>query len=163
MDDATITGILTDPVTTGLIDAAPLMRLAYTGPDGAPRVVPLAYQVRDGRFVFCTIPSSDKVAALRHDPRVAITVDTGSPLCCLLVRGTATVEIVDGVPDDYLAASHRTMPADQRDGFDAQVRALYDSMARIVVTPTWVRLNDFQRTAPRAVERLIAARSGQPG
>jgi hypothetical protein len=31
-------------------------------------------------------------------------------------------------------------------------------MVRVVVTPTWVRLNDFQRTAPRAVERLIEAK-----
>ena len=43
---------------------------------------------------------------------------------------------------------------------EAQVRALYDSMVRIVVTPTWVRLNDFQRTAPRAVERLVRAKQG---
>jgi hypothetical protein len=46
------------------------------------------------------------------------------------------------------------MPHDQHLGFEEQVRALYDSMVRIEVTPTWVRLNDFQRTAPRAVERL---------
>jgi hypothetical protein len=32
-------------------------------------------------------------------------------------------------------------------------------MARIVITPTWVRLNDFVRHAPRAVERLVAAKS----
>ena len=38
--------------------------------------------------------------------------------------------------------------------------ALYDSMVRIVVTPTWVQLNDFQRTAPRAVERLVQAKQG---
>jgi hypothetical protein len=36
----------------------------------------------------------------------------------------------------------------------------YDSMVRIVVTPAWVRLNDFQRTAPRAVERLVQAKQG---
>jgi hypothetical protein len=29
-----------------------------------------------------------------------------------------------------------------------------------VVTPTWVRLNDFQRTAPRAIERLVRAKQG---
>ena len=66
----------------------------------------------------------------------------------------------DGVPDEYLEASFRTMPEDQRAGFEEQVRALYDSMVRIVITPAWVRLNDFQRTAPRAVERLVRARQG---
>jgi hypothetical protein len=33
-------------------------------------------------------------------------------------------------------------------------------MVRVVVTPTWARLNDFQRTAPRAVERLVQAKQG---
>lgn len=158
MDRERITTILTDPVTTELIDSSPLMRFAYSAPDGAARVVPLAYLLRDGLFVFCTIPASDKVAALRHDPRVAITIDRGQPLCCLLVRGTAELELVEGVPDDYLEASRRNVPAEQWDGFEAQVRAMYDSMVRVTVTPTWVRLNDFERTAPRAVERLMAER-----
>jgi hypothetical protein len=52
------------------------------------------------------------------------------------------------------------MPEDQHAGFEQQVRALYDSMVRVVVTPSWVRLNDFQRTAPRAVERLVQAKQG---
>ena len=52
------------------------------------------------------------------------------------------------------------MPEDQHAGFEEQVRALYDSMVRVVVTPSWVRLNDFQRTAPRAVERIVQAKQG---
>jgi hypothetical protein len=136
-----------------------LLRLAYTGTDGGPRVVPLAYIVRDNRFVFCTIPASAKVDALRADPRVAITIDVGAPLCCLLVHGTAEVEIVDGVPEEYLAASRRNVPPEEFEQFEAQVRQLYDSMARVVITPTWVRLNDFVRKAPRAVEQIIAAKS----
>jgi Pyridoxamine 5'-phosphate oxidase len=159
MDATRITEILSDSVTVDLIDQSPLMRIAYTGIDGGPRVVPVGYLVRNGTFVFCTVPSSDKVPALQLDPRVAITIDIGQPPCCLLLRGTAEVEIVDGVPEDYLAASHRGIPAEQQDSFDAQVRGLYDSMARIVVTPTWARLNDFQRTAPRAIERIVAAKS----
>jgi hypothetical protein len=74
------------------------------------------------------------------------------------VRGTAEVEIVAGVPEEYLAASRRTVPADAHEQFETQVRQLYDEMARITVTPTWARLNDFVRTAPRAVERLVQAK-----
>jgi hypothetical protein len=77
---------------------------------------------------------------------VAITIDVAHPPCCLLLRGNAKIEIVEGVPDDYLEASHRNLPADQHGAFDARVRELYDPMARIVITPTWVRLNDFHRT-----------------
>lgn len=154
-----VTSVLTDPVTVDLIERTPLMRIAYTGVDGAPRVVPLAYIERGGEFVFCTIPRSAKVPALRRDPRVAITIDSGDPLCCLLLRGTAEVELVDGVPDEYLAATRRTMPAEAHAGFEQQVRGLYDRMVRVVVTPHFARLNDFVRTAPRAVEQVMAEKS----
>jgi hypothetical protein len=160
MDRARIDEILSDPVTLDLIDRQPIMQVAYAAPDGSPRAVPLGYLLREGKFVFFTIPISDKVGALRRDPRMALTVDVNPPPCCLLVRGTAQLREEDGVPDEYLEASFRTMPADQHTGFEEQVRALYDSMVRIEVTPTWVRLNDFQRTAPRAVERIVAAKTG---
>ncbi len=159
MDTKQIDAILSDPVTTGLLDRAPLLHLAYAGTDGAPRVAPVGYILRDGRFITCTASNSEKVAALRADARVALTIDTLEPLCCLLVRGTAQVEIVDGVPEEYLAASRHAVPPERFDDFEAQVRGLYDDMARIVVTPTWVRLNDFVRNAPRAVEQLVTAKS----
>ena len=160
MDTARITEILTDPVTVDLVDRQPIMQIAYAAVGGSPRAVPVGYLLREGMFVFFTIPGSDKVAALHHDPRIALTIDVYPPPCCLLVRGTAELREEDGVPGEYLEASFRTMPEAQHAGFEEQVRALYDSMVRIVVTPTWVRLNDFQRTAPRAVERLVRAKQG---
>jgi hypothetical protein len=160
MDTARITEILTDPVTLDLVEKQPIMQIAYAAADGGPRAVPLGYLLREGKFLFFTIPTSDKVAALHRDPRIALTIDVYPPPCCLLVRGTADLREEDGVPDEYLEASFRTMPEDQHAGFEEQVRALYDSMVRIEVTPTWVRLNDFQRTAPRAVERLVQAKQG---
>jgi hypothetical protein len=160
MDAARISEILTDPVTLDLADRQPILQIAYSATDGSPRAVPVGYLLREGKFVFFTVPSSDKVAALTNDPRIALTVDVYPPPCCLLVRGTAELREEQGVPDEYLEASFRTMPQEQHAGFEEQVRALYDSMVRITVTPTWVRLNDFQRTAPRAVERLMAAKQG---
>jgi len=160
MDAARITEILTDPVTLDLVDKQPIMQIGYAAGDGGPRAVPVGYLLREGAFVFFTIPSSDKVRDLTRDPRIALTIDVYPPPCCLLVRGTAELREEDGVPDQYLEASFRTMPADQHAAFEEQVRALYDSMVRVVVTPTWVRLNDFQRTAPRAVERLMQAKQG---
>ena len=160
MDTARISEILRDPVTLDLVERQPIMQIAYAGADGSPRAVPVGYLQREGTFLFFTIPGSEKVAALHHDPRIALTIDVSPPPCCLLVRGTAVLHEEDGVPDEYLEASFRTMPADQHAGFEQQVRALYDSMVRIVVTPSWVRLNDFQRTAPRAVERLVEAKQG---
>jgi hypothetical protein len=160
MDAARIAEILTDPVTVDLAERQPIMQIGYAAADGSPRAVPVGHLLREGTFVFFTVPGSDKVAALHHDPRIALSIDDYPPPCCLLVRGTAELREEDGVPDEYLEASFRTMPEDQHAGFEAQVRALYDSMVRVVITPTWVRLNDFQRTAPRAVERLIEAKRG---
>ena len=158
MEPARITEILTDPVTLELVKKQPIMQIAYVAADGSPRAVPIGYLLREGRFLFFTIPTSDKVAALHCDPRIALTIDVYPPPCCLLVRGTADLREEDGVPEEYLEASFRTMPEDRHAGFEEQVRALYDSMVRIEVTPTWVRLNDFRRTAPRAVERLVQAK-----
>lgn len=158
MGSARITEILTDPVTTDLVQATPLMRIAYTGLDGARRVIPLGYLLRDGRFSFCTIPSSDKVPALQRDPRVAITIDAAQPLCRLLVRGTAEVEHVDGARrlPGSVTSGHacRAMGRLRRPG--ARLVRLDDPGDRHA---NLGRLNDFKRTAPRAVERLIAAKS----
>jgi hypothetical protein len=159
MQSSRIADILTDPVTVDLLEKSPLLSVAYTGIDGAPRVVPVSFIVRDQRFIFCTASAAPKVAALQRDPRVALTVDIASPPCCLLVRGVAEVEIVHGVPTEFLDAALRNVPTDMHDDFTTQVRNLYDSMARIVVTPSWTRLIDFQRTAPQAVERLAAAKA----
>jgi Pyridoxamine 5'-phosphate oxidase len=158
VDPARITEILTDPVTLELVERQPITQIAYAAADGSPRAVPVGYLLREGKFLFFTIPSSDKVTALHRDPRIALTIDVYPPPCCLLVRGTAELHEEDGVPDQYLEASFRTMPEDQHAAFEQQVRGLYDSMVRVVVTPSWVRLNDFRRTAPRAVERLVQAK-----
>jgi hypothetical protein len=160
MESARIADILADPVTLNLVEQQPICRIAYAAADGSPRAVPVGYLLREGTFLFFTVPSSDKVADLQRDPRIALTIDVYPPPCCLLVRGTAELREEEGVPDEYLEASFRTMPREQHAGFEQQVRALYDSMVRVVVTPTWVRLNDFQRTAPRAVERLVRAKQG---
>lgn len=37
----------------------------------------------------------------------------------------------------------------------AGVHAIYDGMVRIVITPTWATLIDFQTNLPSAVEELI--------
>jgi hypothetical protein len=46
----------------------------------------------------------------------------------------------------------------RRPGREAEIRSLYDGMVRIVVTPTWAKLIDFETTLPNAVEELIRQR-----
>jgi len=46
----------------------------------------------------------------------------------------------------------------QRVEWEASVRSLYDGMVRVVVTPTWAKLIDFETTLPSAVEELMRRR-----
>lgn len=109
----------------------------------------------------CTVPASAKVRALRQNPRVALTIDTNDfPPHVLLIRGAATLELVDGVPDDYLDAGHKLVPDDQFAEWEAGVRALYKQMVRITVVPDWAKLLDFETTIPQAVEDLVRAAQG---
>jgi hypothetical protein len=50
------------------------------------------------------------------------------------------------------------MTAEQRAEWENEVRSLYDGMVRIVVTPTWAKLIDFETTLPSAVEELLRQR-----
>lgn len=150
------------PIAQQLLRDEPILHLSYTGPDGGPRVIPIGYVWDGATFQLWTIPGSPKVPALRADPRVAITIDiAGPPPRVLLVRGQATLVTVDGVPDGYLEASHRTMPPEARAGFDTQVRALYEQMTVITITPEWARLLDFETTLPSAIEELVRQRGAE--
>jgi hypothetical protein len=55
------------------------------------------------------------------------------------------------------------MTPEQRVEWEAGVRALYDTMVRISVTPTWAKLIDFETTLPTAVEELVRRREGGDG
>ena len=59
------------------------------------------------------------------------------------VGGVAAIEIVDGVPDEYLAASTKKMDDEQARQFEAAVRSMYEQMARITIQPRWARYYDF--------------------
>ena len=94
-----ILSVLNDPLAQELLDSNIPARLAYTGRDGAPRAIPIAFYWTGTEFIVCTPPHAAKVQALQANPKVALTIDTTTfPPHVLLVRGTARVEIVDGVP-----------------------------------------------------------------
>ena len=148
--------VLNLPLSQELLGSAIPARFAYTARDGSPRVVPIGFHWNGAEIVVCTTTNAMKLPALAANPQVALTIDTnGFPPHVLLVRGTARVEIVDGVPDDYLAASRKLVGPDAWDQWEAGVRSLYDQMARIVIEPTWAKLLDFETTLPSNVEELI--------
>ncbi len=133
-----ITEILDRPFSRELL-ARDVLRLAYVAKDGTPRSSP----------------------ALRENPTVALTIDTEvHPPKILLIRGRAELDAVDGIPEEYLRMNGSyEMTPEQRVEWEAEVRSLYDGMVRIVVKPTWVKLIDFERTLPSAVEELVKRRA----
>ena len=111
----------------------------------------------------CTTKNAPKLPALRKNPMVALTIDTEvHPPKILLIRGRAELDTVDGIPDEYLQINGSyEMTAEQRVEWEAEVRSLYDGMVRIVVTPTWAKLIDFETTLPSAVEELAQQREAR--
>ncbi len=161
MGPTEISEVLQRPLSRELL-ARDLTRLAYVARDGTPRSIPIGFAWNGSTIVMCTARNSAKVPALRANPAVALTIDTEvHPPKILLIRGRAELDFVDGIPDEYLEANTTyTMTPEQRVEWEAEVRSLYhDGMVRIVVTPTWAKLIDFETTLPSAVEELIRERA----
>lgn len=155
-----ITEVLNKPISQDLL-GRDLTRLAYVGTDGTPRNIPIAFAWNGTEIVMCTVPNSQKVTALRANPAVALTIDTEvHPPHILLIRGRAELDHVAGIPEEYLEANTSyEMTAEQRVAWEAEVRSLYvDGMVRVVVTPTWAKLIDFETTLPSAVAELVRRR-----
>ncbi len=156
-----IIDLMNDPVVQELVKAPIHARLAYSARDGSPRVIPIGYIWNGEVFVMGSPVNAPKVKALAANPKVALTVDTDSfPPHVLLVRGEAAVEVVDGVPDEFVAASRRFIGEDGMLEWEAGVRALYKQMAIIRVTPTWAKIFDFETRLPSPVEELIRESAG---
>ena len=159
MQPSEITDVLKRPISRELL-ARDLARLAYVARDGTPRSIPIGFTWNGSAIVMCTAKNAAKVSALRHNPAVALTIDTEvHPPRILLIRGRAELDVVDGIPEEYLEVNGSyPMTPEQRVEWEAEVRSLYDGMVRIVVVPTWAKLIDFETTLPSAVEELVRQR-----
>ena len=90
-----------------------------------------------------------RLAALRANPDVAITIDTETfPPNVLLARGKASVTEVDGVVQEYALAARRYLGKERATGYLAQVDQPGTRMARIAVRPAWVGVLDFETRLP---------------
>ncbi|WP_406733212.1 pyridoxamine 5'-phosphate oxidase family protein [Streptomyces sp. NBC_01794] len=163
MDRREVAQVLNKPLALQLMSSDIPARMACTGLDGGPRVVPLGFLWSGAEILICTLPGSYKVRALAADPKVALTIDTTGrqPPHVLLERGTADTEVVEGVPAEYLEAARKYVTGQQWPAFEAEVRSLYQQMVGITVTPEWAKLLDFETTIPTAVERLVRERAGK--
>jgi hypothetical protein len=149
MQQANVIQVMNDPLAQELLNSNIPARLAYTGSDGFPRVIPIGFLWNDKQFVMGTATNAPKVRALTANPQVALTIDTNTqPPHVLLVRGAASIEVVDGVVPEYLEACKKYVGAEQWPAFEAQVRATYKQQARITIVPEWAKLLDFETRVP---------------
>ena len=156
MNQSALDEVLNQPLSQELL-ARDLARLAFTGLDGTPRAIPIGFTWNGSQIVMCTAKNARKLPALRRSPAVALTIDTEAhPPKVLLIRGQAELDAVDGIPEEYFQwnGTYQMTPG-QRAEWEAGVRSLYDGMVRVVVTPTWAKLIDFETTLPTAIEELM--------
>nr|WBO75770.1 pyridoxamine 5'-phosphate oxidase family protein [Streptomyces sp. SBE_14.2] len=146
-----------------LLEQASMARLAYIGPDGLPRVVPIGFFWTGEEIVLSTAATAPKVKALTARPEVALTIEAGDgpgSARALSVRGVVHLTVVDGVVPEYLAAARKNFDAEYAAEFERNCRALYDRMARIAVEPRWARYYDF---GAGRVPQFLADLAGKAG
>ena len=115
--------LLDDPVAQTLLQSTIPARLAYSWTDGTPRVVPIWFHWTGEEFVFGSPPRAPKLKALAVNPAAALTIDDNTwPHRVLLVRGSATVQLLDDVTPEYAAAAERYFGRDQAQAWVGQLR-----------------------------------------
>jgi hypothetical protein len=144
--------LLDDPIAQELLQSQIYARLAYIGTDGAPRAIPINFHWDGTDVVLGSHPDGPKVAAIRQNPMVALTIDeNGFPPKVLTIRGRASIDVHPNITPEYAAAAERYMGAEAGKAFVEQLEAQGMPMARIAIRPTWVGLLDFQTRLPKAL------------
>ena len=133
-------------------------RLAYVAADGSPRIVATWFEWNGTEIVMATYVAGPEVgirhpaarlAALRANPAVALTIDTEQfPPEVLTIRGRAEIDHVDGLAPEYVASAHRYLGDEAAAEMLASMDRPGTVQARIVVRPTWVGLLDFSSRRP---------------
>jgi pyridoxamine 5'-phosphate oxidase-like protein len=143
--------LLQDAVAEKLLSSRQPAHLAYVWTDGTPRVVPIWFSWTGEAIVFGTPPRAPKLKALQQRVDVAVTIDDAGawPYKALLVRGDATVELLDDVVPEYAQAAERYFGAEQGEAWVTQLRG--QPMARVAVTPKWAAVLDFETRFPSAL------------
>jgi hypothetical protein len=149
--------LLNDPLAQELLQSTIPARLAYVCPDGSPRVVPIWFHWTGEELVFGSPPGAPKLDMLRDNPQVAITIDTVEwPYKVLMIRGSAEIEMVDGVGPEYALSAERYFGEEAGKGWTQQMGGMFSEMGRISVRPEWVGIMDFEQRFPKAIAEAMS-------
>jgi Pyridoxamine 5'-phosphate oxidase len=144
--------LLQEPIAQELLRSNIPARLAYVWTDGTPRVIPIWFHWDGKQFVLASPPKAPKLKALAKNPKVALTIDDNTfPHKVLLVRGTARLEKLEGIVPEYAVAAERYFGRQAGQAWVKQLGSMVSTMVRIVVSPEWVGLLDFQKRFPSAL------------
>ena len=150
--------LLNDPVAQALLKSNVPARLSYVWLDGSPRVVPIWFQWDGKQLVLGSPPGAPKLKALQKNPKVALTIDGNTPpYHVLLIRGSATVEMVPGGVPEYALSAVRYYGEEQGNAWLGMAGKLFTEFGKIAITPEWVGVIDFQQRFPNAIENAMAA------
>ena len=150
------------PEAEDLLRWQPLARLAYTGPDGFPRVVPVGFLWRDGQVIVCTRRPPQGPGAVRpaargpdhrhrqwHGQHLTARARRGQHRD----RGRGARRVPGGGGQDH---ARRAAPAVRGSG-----AVVYPQMARISIAPRWARYYDFSAgRVPEFLRQLSASAQG---
>ncbi|HEY1625664.1 MAG TPA: pyridoxamine 5'-phosphate oxidase family protein [Streptosporangiaceae bacterium] len=133
-------------------------RMAFVWTDGTPRITPTWFHWTGEEIVMVTYVAGPdigirhpaaRIAALRANPRVALTIDTESaPPQSLTIRGTAEITEVEGIAPEYAAAARRYLGEEVAGSMMAAMDQPGTVQARISVRPDWVGMLDFVTRLP---------------
>jgi len=144
--------LLQHPASQELLKSRIPARLAYIATDGTPRVVPIWFHWNGKQIVMASPPKAPKLKALAKNPKVSLTIDENEfPHKVLLIRGSARLEVIEGIVPEYEACAARYFDPEMAEAWLKQLRALVNSMVRITITPDWVGLLDFKSRFPSAL------------
>ncbi|WP_121154469.1 pyridoxamine 5'-phosphate oxidase family protein [Micromonospora pisi] len=153
--------LLNSPVAQRLLAAPLLARLAYSGYDGTPRLIPMNFLWTGEEVVVGAFAGTYKIRDLRARPDVAISIDTADrPPQVLMLRGRVTLAEVEGILPEYAEMQRAGMGDEAGNAYLEAIDKPGLRMVRIGLRPTWVGVLDFQERFPELTPEPVRAAFG---
>ncbi|WP_090946642.1 pyridoxamine 5'-phosphate oxidase family protein [Nonomuraea jiangxiensis] len=154
--------LLATPTAQRLLNDLTLVaRLAYTGKDATPRVIPVNFLWNGEEIVVAAFAGTYKIRDLNARPDVAITIDTADgPPQVLMLRGKVTLNEVEGVLPEYATMMGAVRGEEASGAYLSAIDKPGLRMVRIALRPTWVGVLDFQERFPGMTPEPVLAALG---
>ena len=135
---------MTDAEAAEFLAAERTLQVASIGPDGVPHLVPMWFNVIEGRIAMWTYAKSQKAANLRRDPRLACLAEAGETygeLRGVSITGRAELhddyDTVYRVGEALFGRYQGAMTHASRAGVEAEARKRVAVFIEPVKTVTW--------------------------